>query len=93
VVSVPDLHITPTRRRLLEDIDARRVWLDMSDDVDGPRRYWVPASTRTGRAEVSAQVAELVAAGLARETASPWKGARPWLTAAGRRALKGGGRS
>jgi hypothetical protein len=93
VVPVPDLHITPLGWRLLKHVGNGHVWQDMSaTDVDVPHVYWIRANTDTGRKEVTPQVSELVAAGLVREPRTINKGALPRLTAAGRRALEGGGR-
>ena len=85
-----DLRITPTRRQLLEDIAAGKVFANGQDD------YFLPAPwTRSGRWKVTADVRELVFAGLA-IVIDPITFVRiptPSLTFAGRKALNGGGPS
>jgi hypothetical protein len=94
VVRVPDLTITPARRRLLADIDAglvhQHIWLDQA------RGYFYsadPDPNRPGRRQVTVRVQELVDAELVRPPDELVDGALPTLTGAGLAALRrtGGG--
>jgi hypothetical protein len=84
VATVPDLYITPTRRQLLQDIERGLVYVGMDGE------YYVPApATQSGRFRVTASVQELARAGLAVEPGARFS--KVTLTAAGRKATKGGG--